>query len=369
MDATSYAAFESIRMIDASDEERERFEGNLRGVSAEQLLADSHRLKLAHTVAAALPNDSAWMAPKAPFKMFSELCRTTVDEFQRSWCEILDVLGTAADQVALIKGPLILRAVAPAYPDALSLDVDVVVKPDSAQVLRDALDEAGFTQEIAPTSDGLVRRSAEAVEQAHAKNPLQMLPYVKLIPAPQLESYEAILETFLQGRFPRFESASRNVIVRIDVHRSLHPSIDRADMFDDWQRLLIAGQPGYALGPTTLAWYVATRFYEEVMFHGSLKAKPLADLAALLRYQQVDFEKLTDFAVKYDGFFGALFYTYRFLKDFAGSDVPEHFLSAVTEWPRGLRLPAGDLGDFLPRLAGRRVVFDPRVAGHRGADS
>jgi hypothetical protein len=106
-----------------------------------------------------------------------------------------------------------------------------------------------------------------------------------------------------------------------------------------------------------LAWFLAARFYHEVMVLSERKAKLLGDLLKVIESRRIDWSIVRAAAETYSLAPG-MFYVMRFLREVIDIDISKDIIAGFGDGGAREQRSYHDWGDFLPKLLDIRVVID-----------
>jgi hypothetical protein len=256
------------------------------------------------------------------------------------------------------------------YPDqpVLMADIDILVRGSELSHIIDVLDDRGYRHRMTMHRNGLERPKAALVAEVERSVPYhgQLYPHSQLRGFPALEPYRAFIAKVLPTAFV----VTENGIYRpasVDVHYSLNPLSDHDPLGErPTEAFWWEGVRSISLGRTemkVLADHVAAsivpyRLYHEIHCHGGRSLKALSDVVALVRRGRVDFDSLSEIGSRFPAVRPALYYVYRFVRDFSAGAVPDH---AIDRFAKPSDATYSDWGDLLPVAFGKRALFSIHV--------
>jgi Uncharacterised nucleotidyltransferase len=357
-----YAPYEALGFLFGSKGKLDSVNAALNGYAMEEVFRSFLHCGMPHVLGAVVSSDASPKETNSCLESYRQVSEICLQIQLECWSELNRALRYAGVDAVIPKGRHLVEALAPGKLAGFSDDIDILVHPDQIARTKAVLNELGYVQQVGIRDRKIVTYDQEDIEQFEMRG-FELAPFLRVARVPALEPYgrfvnryDAVIPPILQ-----FED-SWSFGVQIDVHQTLDPYVDVDDMWRDLQEVMLADTPTLVPSLATVGWFIPSRFYYDVIFHGETGAKPIADLAAIVSTRGMDYDGLLHVAQKYNGFLGSVFYVYRFLRQL-GLVVPDE--AAFMAAPTGRRstqiannqFPAADLGDFLPRIFGRRVAF------------
>lgn len=193
--------------------------------------------------------------------------------------ELVAALGHADVTAFVVKGADLVPRCFAGRPLSTMSDVDVVVRPSDTRRAAEVLLALGYRQGRVDRREGTLAPSEGSFRPGG--DHYELAPFVKLV------AHRAASPP--QERWPLVGAPARpRVAVEVDLHYGLATNI-RADAF--LSRLVpCALGAGAAMSPSDHVWFLASRLYSEVAFHGKRTLRELAQVTVLVRDHLVDWD-------------------------------------------------------------------------------
>lgn len=229
--------------------------------------------------------------------------------------ELVAALRDAGVTAFVVKGADLVPRCLAGRPLSTMNDVDVVVPPRDTRRAAEVLRALGYRQGDVDRRDGTLAPSEDSF--LPSPDHYELAPFVKLVPHTAASPP--------QERWPLVgPSAQPRVAVEVDLHYGLATNI-RADAF--LSRLVpCALGVGDAMSPSDHVWFLASRFYAEVAFHGKRTLRELAQVTALVRDHVVDWDVVGRAAADYR-LGPSLFHVLDLVDQLLGAAVPTAVLA------------------------------------------
>ncbi|MCL6592136.1 MAG: nucleotidyltransferase family protein [Firmicutes bacterium] len=237
-------------------------------------------------------------------------------------------------------------------------DIDLLIHREQFQRFDELMRSCGYSQLLSLEKGVLNTLEPDEIDNSESDH-YEYFPYLKVVEVPELNPYLDFINTYLINGRPPFLIENQQVYLglKIDPHHNLSVDLELEDIWASPQPFMMDDLGCYALNNDVFGWFIPARFYHEVMVFADHRLKLLADFTAFLSAKKVNYPKILEMAEKYR-MQPALYYVYRFMKDFIGLDIPADFLVALDQ-SSSMTKSYRDWGDFLPKLMNKRVLFEP----------
>ncbi len=307
-----------------------------------------------HLVHAVTWNDEEWLRESRYFCAYRDVARAVYVGQVECFSSALRALSSRGVVGAGLKGVAFLSDVYRGEAYYVMNDVDILVRLDQVETARAALSDCGLSQEFV-SNDGIIEVVSPEVKASFETGHYELFPFTKIVELPNLEQHHTFIREHLPGHPFVWEGDRLFLACEVDLHHGLSGGIEEEDIWHGTRRIRIGDQDVMVVGNDVLAWFLAARFYHETMVLAKRSGKLLCDLAFLLSRTVIDYQYVLSIAHKYQ-ITASLYYVYRFLREWAGLPIPAEFVAALAETQGPLAYH--DWGDFIPKLAGVRLISE-----------
>ncbi len=324
-------------------------------VEESQVVEAAQQLNLLHLLTPQLGVDDGFKYKGMPFAIFRPIARCVFRVQADAFQALAASLCRVQPDFIVLKGLFFLSSL---YKDLLYImnDVDIVIRIENIKTVREVMSSNGYSQNVVSDAGQLHLVPQDAIDEFESKH-YELFPYTRVIEVPDLDPYSEFIRDLWPGHPFVIEDNKIFVAVEFDIHHNLSHGIDVLDIWTNPQSFTVGSTNAIAPNSELLAWFLAARFYHEVMTLGKTSAKLLSDLVVLVGSRQIDFERVMAASDQYT-LHPSLFYVFRFLKDFVGCPIPDDVVSRLRAKTQASHIPYHDWGDFLPKLLGETALYD-----------
>ena len=200
-----------------------------------------------------------------------------------------------------------------------------------------------------------------AGEAARERGHYELAAFRRLVPEPDLRSPGLAAAAERVEDLGMVVGAEAFLIAEIDLHFNISNGIDVEDVWRNPRAIRVMGRDATGMSPETLVWFLASRFYHELIVIDQHNFRLFLDLLAVLhRYgRSIRWKEVLAVAHRY-GLEPCLYYVLRHARELLGqARIPDRVVTALRPDRPGVDR-RHDWGDFTARLFG--AVRVPRVA-------
>jgi hypothetical protein len=258
--------------------------------------------------------------------------------------------------VLLLKGTDLAVSVYPAKLPRMMRDIDILALPPDLSSIDKAVQVAGFVQGRYNVETLTIEPYSQAqMEWYHSAHHYELPGYSRFVELTKpYELPKSVLKYVRPFGYRTPVIRGRAFVpVKLDVHFNVSTGVDVQDMWNGAREIRLPNER-VAMGqsPTTMLWFLISRFYHEVMQSDRGLIRQFIDVIATIVHfrDAIDWDHIVFLGRKY-GTFPSLYYVLWHVNEILGPLVPAATIGACYPAQAEVRRDH-DWGDFMPRLLG-----------------